>query len=142
MPRTRTTLVEQILLTHPAVFGAGERQDLHELATSVAFLSRTQNGYPEGVRDLGREDLERVGDAYVHRLSASSGGAARVTDKAPMNFCHLGLLRLIAPGARVIHCVRDPLDTCFSCYDDFGLMMFHAPTTSQSSGGTSADMPT
>src|SRR5581483_11579212 len=121
MPRSGTTLVEQILASHPQVYGAGERLDLHDLATSVALLSESRLGYPEGVPDLRREHLARIGEAYVSRLKDLGGAAPHVTDKAPLNFAHLGFLRLVAPEARVIHCTRNPLDTCVSCYSiDFG----------------------
>lgn len=121
MPRSGTTLVEQILASHPEVHGAGELWDLHHIAAGVALLSGGNGGYPEGVPHLRRADFARLGDGYAHKLHTLGGSAPHVTDKAPMNFCHLGFLRLIAPGARVIHCIRDPVDTCLSCFSlDFG----------------------
>lgn len=115
MPRSGTTLVEQILAAHPAVHGAGEREDLRDLCRAVAppavdgTLARAIAAIaPDAARDLGT--------AYVERLAATAPDALRIVDKLPGNYLRLGLLALIAPNARVIWCRRDPLDTCLSCY--------------------------
>lgn len=110
MPRSGTTLVEQILASHPQVHGAGELEALAEVAVSLP------GGYPQGVAALAAPALRRAGDAYVSRLRALAPRAGRVCDKAPQNFFHLGLLARILPRARVIHCTRHPLDVCLSCF--------------------------
>jgi tetratricopeptide (TPR) repeat protein len=116
MPRSGTSLVEQILASHPAVHGGGERQDLPQLASAVSLLNERGLPAPDGVPYLRASDFDRLGHAYASRLQRIAPGALRVTDKQPSNFRHLGLLHLMAPQARVIHCVRDPVDTCLSCY--------------------------
>ncbi len=112
MPRSGTTLVEQILASHPDVYGAGELTSLNDLV---------QDGYagkpfPEASAALGVEDWRRLGEAYAARLAARAPGAKRITDKQPYNFLYVGLIHLALPAARIIHVRRDPLDTCFSCY--------------------------
>lgn len=116
MPRSGTTLVEQILAGHPVVHGAGELGDLHEMAMFVSLLKEGAAGFPDGMSEMPPQDLAELGHGYVARLGRIAPDAARVADKNPTNFRYLGLARLIVPHARVIHCVRDPLDTCLSCY--------------------------
>ncbi len=109
MPRSGTTLVEQILDSHPDCVGAGELDDL-------AAIARNIDARPGGVARLDRKVGRRLADRYLERLRVIGGAAARVCDKQPTNFRHLGLVARLLPGARVVHCVRDPLDTCLSCY--------------------------
>jgi tetratricopeptide (TPR) repeat protein len=119
MPRSGTTLVEQILASHPAVSGGGELRHLQELVTGVTVLAGRGHAFPDGVLELRREDLGRLGHGYVERLRALAPEAARVTDKNPLNFRYLGFARMIVPRAAIVHCTRDPVDTCFSCYRAF-----------------------
>ena len=115
MPRSGTSLVEQILASHPAVFGAGELNDLPRLVAEIS------PGYPGGLTELTAADLDRSAERHLARLASLGHGAERVTDKLPGNFLHLGIIARLFPGARIVHCLRDPLDTCLSCYfHDFG----------------------
>lgn len=121
MPRSSTTLVEQILCSHPQVHGAGELNDI--LAILLDELPRslpTPESYP---RYLAREaipghaaDLRRVSQRHLAHLRELGGDAQRVVDKMTVNFLHLGPMHLLFPGSRVVHCRRDPRDTCLSCY--------------------------
>jgi tetratricopeptide (TPR) repeat protein len=113
MPRSGSTLVEQILASHRDVFGAGE---LMYLAETAGALSPGGLAYPENVLARADAELAAAGDAYRARLRALAPQAPRITDKMPSNYFHIGLLRLILPGARIIHTRRDPLDTCLSCF--------------------------
>jgi tetratricopeptide (TPR) repeat protein len=115
MPRSGTSLVEQILASHPAVFGAGE---LYTLTGIAADLPRECAGarYPGTIPSLGTETLVKLHDRYLDELSRRNSTALRVTDKAPGNFLYLGLIAQMLNGARIIHCNRDPLDTCLSCF--------------------------
>jgi hypothetical protein len=72
--------------------------------------------FPEGVAEMRGEDLHALGSQYLRRTGELAPEAERISDKAPMNFQHLGLINLILPQARVVHCLRDPMDTCLSCY--------------------------
>ena len=113
MPRSGTTLVEQIVASHPRVFGAGELLDLEkEVARACASVGR----FPDCVASLSDTELQQIGESYVRSITSRAAGAAHVTDKMPLNFFFIGLIRIILPNARIIHTVRDPLDTCVSCF--------------------------
>jgi tetratricopeptide (TPR) repeat protein len=117
MPRSGTTLVEQILASHPKVFGAGEIDDFGKAA--VGALKGAQGGargYPEAVSQMSGEQLRTLGAAYVERIGAVAPAAARIVNKTPENFRLVGLIHLALPNARIIHVRRDPVDTCFSCF--------------------------
>jgi tetratricopeptide (TPR) repeat protein len=116
MPRSGSTLIEQMLASHPKVFAAGELYDLREVIATHCDLAAMPAPYPEGVRDMPDAMLRQIGAAYATRLHSRSSEAARVTDKMPANFLHIGLLRLVLPNACIIHARRDPLDTCLSCF--------------------------
>jgi tetratricopeptide (TPR) repeat protein len=114
MPRSGSTLVEQILASHSQVFGAGE---LHEFDDAVDVIARANNGaYPEMVANMSAEQLRQLGRSYVDRTCASVPRVARIVDKLPGNFSSVGLIHLALPNARIIHTTRDPLDTCLSCF--------------------------
>jgi tetratricopeptide (TPR) repeat protein len=120
MPRSGTTLVEQILASHPAVAAGGE---LPDLARAVIRLSGGLKADPpllDSPEALTAGAIARESERYRARLAgvaARRGGeVTRVTDKMPLNALHLGVVRAIAPGARVVWCRRDPLDTCTSCW--------------------------
>ena len=113
-PRSGTTLVEQILASHPAVHGAGELTYMGELAAGLK--ARGTLYFPECLPFLAGEEYRRCGEAYVERLRALAPEAPRITDKMPDNHMFVGLIHLILPKARIIHLRRDPLDTCLSCF--------------------------
>ncbi len=111
MPRSGTTLVEQILASHPSVFGAGELYDLDDIVTELG-----NDAFPEAAARLPDAELRALGARYVARLPSEAGAAKRVTDKMTWNFRYVGLIRLILPNARIVHMRRDPVDTCMSCF--------------------------
>jgi tetratricopeptide (TPR) repeat protein len=116
MPRSGSSLVEQILASHPEVHGAGELSDLAAVVNGVADGNGEFGGYPESIGRLDDAALERLGSAYLARLPALPAGKTRITDKMPYNFLYVGLIRLALPGARIIHTERNPADTCVSCF--------------------------
>jgi tetratricopeptide (TPR) repeat protein len=116
MPRSGTTLVEQIVASHPDVHGGGELDEVERVVGAVPVLSSARLAYPEGVSALLAPDLARLGELYEARVRRRAPTARRVTDKMATNFFYGGFIHLILPRARFIHCVRDPVDTCFSCY--------------------------
>ena len=116
MPRSGTSLAEQILASHPAVFGAGERREIGDLAKRLPRNIRPERPYPECIAYLGAEALQGFARDHLACLRRLAPDAQRITDKMPHNFLRVGLIRLLFPGARIIHCVRDPRDTCLSCY--------------------------
>jgi tetratricopeptide (TPR) repeat protein len=115
MPRSGTSLVEQILASHPAVFGAGELEDVQKITRALGQHYKPAT-YPECVTLASFDILDNYAKEYVRHLRSLNANALRITDKMPHNFLHLGLIQLLFPGARVIHISRDPLDTCLSCY--------------------------
>ena len=126
MPRSGTTLVEQCLAAHPAVHGGGELSVVQRLAAdaessrggavSGSTAVRPGASYPECVRSLGNTELAGLGARYLNHLRTLAPEAARVTDKLPGNYLHLGFIATILPGATIVHCRRDPLDNAISLY--------------------------
>ena len=110
MPRSGTTLIEQILASHRQVAGAGELMFLGEAAGWL----RQEAGYP--ARKPSQRQLSDIAATGLKRLKKSDGEAMRICDKMPSNFMQVGLIALLYPRARIIHCRRDPVDTCLSCY--------------------------
>jgi len=110
MPRSGTTLIEQILASHSAVVGAGELEIMSEVvAASIP-------AFPGGAAMLSGHNFDAIGRQYVNSLGAYGNKAQRITDKMPRNFLFIGLIAVALPDARIIHCRRSPLDTCFSCF--------------------------
>jgi Sulfotransferase family len=110
-------LIEQILASHPLVFGGGERLDLKEIVEAI----RGALPFPELFMVATEEQLRRLGSAYVDRIKTAaerSPFCQRVTDKMPGNFVLVGAIHLILPNARIIHSCRDPVDTCLSCFSN------------------------
>ncbi len=117
-PRSGTTMLEQILASHPQAYGAGELTDIGDLAASLA---KPGLPFPESLAGDTAPDFESLGERHARRLAALAPGAARVVDKNVGNYRRLGLIHLILPNAAIIHIRRDPMDTCFSCFEnDFG----------------------
>ncbi len=118
MPRSGTTLVEQILSSHPRVYGAGELPDMEFVIKRSASMVDTKQAYPNWFPSLPRHGYRELGETYLGRIAGRlpAGGCDRFIDKNPMNFQAVGPILTIFPHAKVIHLVRDPLDTCLSCY--------------------------
>ena len=115
MPRSGSTLVEQILASHPRVFAAGELGDLDD-AIAEALRRAGAGAYPEGAACLAPRAIRDMGRDYAQRLAAIAPNAERVVDKRLSNFRHLGLVHAALPGARLVEVRRDPVDACLSCY--------------------------
>ena len=116
MPRSGSTLIEQILASHPQIHGAGELTDFETAASSVFHAGGRAVEYPECVPAVDGAALRRIGQSYLARLPALAEGKVRIVDKLPGNFLNIGLIRLALPNARIIHTMRHPMDTCVSCY--------------------------
>ncbi|MCH9654363.1 MAG: sulfotransferase [Planctomycetes bacterium] len=116
MPRTGTTLVEQILSSHPEIHGAGELPDISSIAGTLKKYATTDTDFPECINNLPQNVFAGMGDAYLSRLRSFDDAAIRIIDKMPANFLYLGLIAILFPKAKVIHCQRHPLDTCLSCF--------------------------
>jgi len=141
MMRSGTTLAEQILASHPRVHGAGELPDIERLVGGEwSVVSGTQrrpeplttphppltthdspptthhSPYPQCLSSLNAATARTLAEDYLERLRRRGGPAARVVDKMPFNFLHLGFIATLFPRARIIHCRRDAIDTCLSCF--------------------------
>ncbi|MGK7902581.1 MAG: sulfotransferase, partial [Hormoscilla sp.] len=122
MPRSGTTLVEQILASHPQVHGAGELPYLNQLTNKLArALSVEVKGaklpFPESLTKINAsKQLRKAGELYIKSLRKHDADARYITDKMPDNCFRIGLLHLILPQVKIIHCLRNPADTCLSCY--------------------------
>lgn len=119
MPRSGTTLTEQILASHPDVFGAGELKAFGNAV--MKNLGNPADGakllpYEEIARGLTSQTLRRIGEEYLKRINGISTGKKHVTDKMPFNFFWIGLIKTVFPKAKIIHCRRDPVDVCLSIY--------------------------
>jgi tetratricopeptide (TPR) repeat protein len=116
MPRSGTTLVEHIIASHPQVYGAGELGYMGEL---VKRLCPKGERFPYITSDLDAASIAGVGDDYLKKLREHSSEDKFVTDKMPHNFLYVGLIKIALPNAKIIHCCREPLDTCLSIYKNY-----------------------
>jgi tetratricopeptide (TPR) repeat protein len=116
MPRAGTTLIEQILASHPLVFGAGELKDLERVVKSTLAAAGSAMEYPEAVAGMKGRDFGALGATYVAQIGLLAPSAARIVNKMPHNYLFAGLIHLALPNASIIHAVRDPIDTCVSCF--------------------------
>ena len=116
MPRSGTSLIEQILASHRKVFGAGELDNIPSAVAKLIGRDDASMRFPEVVSSMRAEQLRQLGSNYITAVGALAPRAERITDKMPLNFAYVGLIHLALPNARIIHARRDPLDTCFSCF--------------------------
>ena len=118
MPRSGTSLTEQILASHPDVHGAGELSDLWKVLHSVKSTEEELRFgmVPKALLDLDASAFADMGQKYIARIRGYSAKAKFITDKMPHNFMLIGFIRTILPNARVIHCTRDPMDNCLSIF--------------------------
>lgn len=114
LPRAGSTLVEQMLASHPAVEGGGELLDLQQTLDEES--QRRGKPFPAWVADAGADDWARLGRRYLERTAHLRTSHPRSTDKNLINWQFVGAIRAMLPGARIIVCTRDPLETCLSCY--------------------------
>lgn len=117
MPRSGTTLVEQILAAHSDVQGAGELGDLAQVLTEESM--QRQQRFPEWVPAATADDWQRLGQRYLELTARCRDGHARYTDKMLNNWQALGAIRAMLPGARIVICRRDPLENCWSCFKQY-----------------------
>jgi Tfp pilus assembly protein PilF len=130
MPRSGTSLVEQILASHPLVYGAGEVEYSRFFADDVRKM--TGKPFPQDIGTIAPGKLRELGLQYIQRLRSNAGVAQRVVDKLPHNFLRIGLFAALMPNARIVLCDRDPLDNCMSIYQrDFSASHGYASNLSE-----------
>jgi tetratricopeptide (TPR) repeat protein len=116
MPRSGTSLIEQILASHPEVFGAGELGLFEQTVDAIGGTLPGAPRFPELVRGMSGEHFRAIGERYCAALIRRAPKASRIVDKMPGNFLFAGLIHLSLPDAVIIHAVRDPIETCVSCF--------------------------
>jgi tetratricopeptide (TPR) repeat protein len=119
MPRSGTSLVEQILASHPDIYGGGELQFFNQINQKLTSIFKINKPYPECLNFIDDVIAHEIAELYLREtgeLAAASGKYSRITDKNPFNFYHIGLTALLFPEASFVHCRRHPLDTCISIY--------------------------
>lgn len=116
LPRSGTTLTEQVLASHPQVFGAGELQLARDAFESLPTVLQRDASPASCAALLDRAALGRVADRHLEQLRGLNADAPRIVDKMPDNYLYLGLLALLFPKARFIHCRRDVRDLALSCW--------------------------
>jgi tetratricopeptide (TPR) repeat protein len=114
LPRSGSTLIEQVLCAHGEVEGASELPDLGQLIQEESI--RRQRPYPQWIAEADAQDWLRLGRGYLERTRRWRARRPRFTDKMPENWKHAGILRAMLPGATVIEVRRDPLETAWSCF--------------------------
>jgi hypothetical protein len=114
MPRSGTTLLEQILAAHPLVDGAGESSYLEDCVRQAERLTR--KAYPTCLQFLTSMQEEELREAYLGRLRRINSAVSHIVDKTPLNFQYVAFVRRILPQGRVVHCKRDALETCISIF--------------------------
>ncbi|MEQ1598867.1 MAG: sulfotransferase [Methylotenera sp.] len=119
MPRSGTTLTEQIISSHPDVIGAGEVIFWGKAPYAVPLRLDTATAYPDCVKEINPEqarDIAKMYEATLQKIAGSSTKPKHITDKMPHNFLNLGLIALLFPNIKIIHTKRNPIDTCLSIF--------------------------
>ena len=117
MPRSGSTLVDQIISSHSKVDGTQELPNIIKIAAELN--NDKQNSYPEVLKELDDLKISRLGKDYISETTWARDNAPFFIDKMPNNFIHIGLIKSILPNAKIIDTRRDPMDTCFSCFKQF-----------------------
>jgi tetratricopeptide (TPR) repeat protein len=116
MPRSGTTLVEQIISSHPQAEGIGERQIIPMAARELAVIRSADETQMQRLDTFSAAGIDRQARTAVAELKAAGKDAPVIVDKLMQNFLHAGVIEILLPGAKIIHCMRDPRDTCTSCF--------------------------
>ncbi|MGB1885377.1 MAG: sulfotransferase [Gammaproteobacteria bacterium] len=116
MPRSGTTLTEQIIASHPWVHGAGELYDLLETASQSTAVGGQKASFADNFATLNRDHVAAWAASYLAGLHERAPQAKRISDKMPANFFLVGLIHAMLPNAKIIHLNRNPVDTCLSCF--------------------------
>ena len=134
MPRSGTTLCEQIIASHSKVTGGGELQHLiriSELKSAYSLNVQSLNEFIKNITEVSEITLEKKAMVYLNIIENLSQGSSYVTDKMPHHFVLIGYIKIIFPNAKIIYCKRDPIDNCFSMYAHKFVDMAHGYSYNQ-----------
>jgi len=118
MFRSGTTLVEQILSSHPKVFGGGESRVLNQIIIN-SITQKTSNKIPKNLSEFDSLTFNKIGNSYINAARKFQPKYEYITDKQPTNFRWIGFIKLALPNAKIIHCTRNPMDNCLSIYKNY-----------------------
>ena len=118
MPRSGTTLIEQILSSHSKVFGADELEFIPNLI-GKNFGDKNLRLFFEGIVNYDKDNFKKIGEEYIAKMKAISNNSKRATDKLPINFLYIGFIKLILPKSKIVHCYRNPKDNCLSVFKNY-----------------------
>jgi tetratricopeptide (TPR) repeat protein len=116
MPRSGTSLIEQILASHGQVHGAGELTLIRETALAIAAADPESHEFPECLDGLPLRACNQRAETLLSAVTSLNPAAHFIIDKMPQNYLYMGVIATLFPDCHVIHCIRDPMDTCLSCY--------------------------
>jgi tetratricopeptide (TPR) repeat protein len=116
MPRSGTSLIEQILASHGQVHGAGELTLIRETALAIAAADPESHEFPECLDALPLRGANQRAERFLSAVNSLNPAAHFIIDKMPQNYLYMGVIATLFPDCHVIHCTRDPVDTCLSCY--------------------------
>lgn len=116
MPRSGTSLIEQIISSHSLAGGAGELLYIAEIANMIGAEINHKPTFPANINKASVSQLETHAASYMQKISDICKGKSVITDKMPHNFIYIGLIQMLFPDCKIIHCLRDPLDVCLSIY--------------------------
>mgnify|MGYP000257562065 FL=1 len=116
LPRSGSTLIEQILASHSKIEGTMELPNIMNIARKLGNSTKDRTAYPEVIDTLQRIDFTDLGKSFINETQFLRTGKQHFIDKMPNNFSHIGLIKLILPNAKIIDARRNPMDTCFSCF--------------------------
>ena len=116
MPRSGTSLIEQIISTHTNVFGAGELTYINKLVDSLQVEIDIDNAYPVCLDEVDTNIMDKLAENLISNVREGRPDSMKITDKLPHNFLHIGLIHNLLPNSKIIYCARDSRDTCLSCF--------------------------
>ncbi len=118
MPRSGTSLVEQILASHSTVHGAGELYFMEQVVFNLVRAKGSRT-VAEGLKETSSENIKLLAGNYLERRRGLATNAKNIIDKMPRNFLYVGLIKILFPDSKIIHCRRSPEDTCLSIFKKY-----------------------
>jgi tetratricopeptide (TPR) repeat protein len=118
LPRSGSTLIEQILASHSLIEGTQELPNIMAISRDIKLIDQ-KNGYPDNLSKLNQSSFDELGKKYIDETKWARSSKPFFIDKMPNNFFHIGLIKLILPKAKIIDARRNPMDACFSCFKQY-----------------------